>query len=195
MEDRENVRAALEQVGVEISDIWDLVNSRATPKPAVDTLIGLLTEIEDPKIKEGIVRALADRKARGIAVRPLLEAMGESHGNRSLCWAIGNTLSVLVQPSDEVFEELEALIVDSDLGAGRQMLTDALVKVRHPRAVEVLLSILNQEEMTGHAINALGRLRALDARTPIAAHLESPNRWVRKEAKKAIARIDESKQS
>jgi len=66
----------------------------------------------------------------------------------------------------------------------------ALGNMPDPRCEEVLLELLNDPEVTGHAVMALGRLRSRAAREPIERLLVHPKTWVRTEARKALARIE-----
>jgi HEAT repeat protein len=49
---------------------------------------------------------------------------------------------------------------------------------------------LDDEDVAGHAVDALGRLRAPEALSHLDRFLQHPKAWIRKEAKKAINRIE-----
>jgi HEAT repeat protein len=55
--------------------------------------------------------------------------------------------------------------------------------------VDVLLELLKDDEVAGHAIIALGNLKAGAAREAIQVFLKDPKPWVRKEAEKALKAI------
>ena len=190
MDDHARVIRALQEAGIPAQSVWDLVNSKGAYENAVPVLMELLPLVQDPKVKEGIVRALTVPEARKIATAPLVVEMRASRGYGSLGWAIGNALSVVVTPDDDALEELAALIRDETLGSTRQMLADALVRTKDPRAVDVLLEVLPQKDMTGHVINALGKLKAIKARPRIEQYLAHSNAWIRKEARNALKKID-----
>jgi HEAT repeat protein len=53
--------------------------------------------------------------------------------------------------------------------------------------------LLKDEEVAGHALIAIGKLKADKAKSYIKPFLEHPKSWVRKEAKRALAKIDKAK--
>lgn len=196
LEDR-RVVAALRKAGVEVESIYDLVNSREPYPEAVPVLLQLLPDVRESVIKEGVVRALTVKEARGIAARPLIVEFKsippqreEIDGEQLLKWTLGNALSVVAD--DGVFGEIVDLLREKRHGQSRQMLALALGKMKDPRAVDVLLELLGDEDVAGHAIMALGRLKAKKARAKIESFLTHPKAWVRKEAKKAIAKINKA---
>jgi len=72
------------------------------------------------------------------------------------------------------------------------MLALALAHMQDPRAVTVLLDLLEDEQVVGHAVMALGKLKAPAARVRLKELTQHPIDWVGKEAKKALASIDQS---
>ena len=75
------------------------------------------------------------------------------------------------------------------------MVVVGLGKLTDPRVVDVLIGLLDDDDVVGHAVMALGRLKAKTARSPIESLLRHPNTWIRKEAKRALARIDKQDNS
>jgi HEAT repeat protein len=69
------------------------------------------------------------------------------------------------------------------------MVVLALANMRDSRAVDVLLGLLDDDEVAGHAVMALGKLKAGKARPAIEEFLKHPKPWVRKEAKKALDKL------
>lgn len=67
-----------------------------------------------------------------------------------------------------------------------------LDKLKDPRAANVLMNLLADEEVVGYAVMALGKLRVKAARSRIEPLLNHPKPWGRKEAKKALAHIDKA---
>ena len=73
------------------------------------------------------------------------------------------------------------------------MVAVALGNMKDPRAVDVLIELLEDEEVAGHALLALGKLKSSKAKPYIEPFLGHPKAWVRKEAKRALAKIDKAK--
>jgi hypothetical protein len=101
-----------------------------------------------------------------------------------LRWAIANGLAVVAD--DAVFEQLLHLVQDKQYGKAREMLVVALGNMKDPRAVAVLMNLLDDEEVVGHAVMALGKLKAPAARARLTILLQHSKDWVRDEAMKGI---------
>lgn len=179
------VLADLAAAGFEVEAVGDLRRLGKYAK-AVPVLARWLPRVEDAAVKEDIVRTLSVPWARDVA--PLLLSEFEQAEDPGLRWAIGNALEVLA--NDDIADELIGLATNRQYGKAREMVTVGLGKLKHPRVTDVLLDLLADEEVVGHAVMALGKLRAKEARSSIEPLLKHPKPWVRKEAKKALANID-----
>jgi len=189
--EQDRIVTALRRVGVEVTDVWDLVNTRQAYPRAIPLLIDFIKEgSADRRTLEALVRALTVKEARGLAGRPLVQLFRSRphEENNSLKWAIGNALSVVADES--LLDDIITLVTDRQHGRSRQMLAEALGTMKSARAVEVLIELLEDEEVAGHAVTALGKLRARRARTLIERFLKHPTTWIRNQAKQALARID-----
>ena len=139
------------------------------------------------------MRALSVPWAKGAAGRPLLAEFSRSPtAAHSLRWSIGNAIEVLAD--DTLGENILRIVSDATNGAARQMFVLSLGKIRHPDSVPTLMALLADEEVVGHAAEALGRLRALEAVPLLEAlsHRATAKPWVRKAAVKALTRIQKS---
>ena len=143
-------------------------------------------------MKGDIARTLSVPWA-GDAVGTLVLAFerAEDATGRGLRWVIGNALEVLA--SDVIADALIRLATDRRYGRVRERVVVELGKLTDPRAVEALHDLLGDEEVVGHAVMALGTLRARAARSRVEALLTHPKPWIWKEAKKALARIDKAR--
>lgn len=179
---------ALREAGVNVSSVWDLVK---TPQAkAIPVLVDFVGRDLQPCVKEAVIRALSITPAKPIALRPMIQEFRRPNLPDSLRWTIGNALEVLT--SEEEAQELLKLATNEQYGTARQMLVVGLGKLRCPQAVDTLVGLLDDEDVQGHAIMALGKLRAVRAKPRIEPFLNSPRAWVRREAKKALERIDKS---
>lgn len=70
------------------------------------------------------------------------------------------------------------------------MLVVGLGNMTDPRVLPVLIDLLKDDEASGHAIMALGKLGASTARAHVEPFLTHANAWVREEARKTIEKID-----
>jgi HEAT repeat protein len=184
----------LTKVGLSIQDPWDLVNSRRSHREAIPVLIEWLERAEyevqadeREKFREALVRSLAVKEARGVAAPAMLREFRRSGVSSEYRWTIGNTLAVVAD--DSVFVDVVEVARDRSYGRDRQMVVLALARMKNPHTVDVLTEQLDDETVVGHALMALGQLKASQAEAAIEQCLRHPKPWVRKEAKKALAKI------
>jgi len=184
--------ADLADAGYRFDSLADLRHSGVRYRAAVPVLLRWLPQVTERDVKEDIVRALSVPWARPAAARALIEEFRrvdpaldpEGTGIR---WAIGNALEVV--GDDSVFAELIELARDRRYGRARQMVVVGIGKSKDPRALGVLVELLDDADVSGHAVKALGRLKAPEARPALELMLSDPRAWVRREAKKALARL------
>lgn len=186
----------LRRTGVPVGDLWDLVNAKVQYRSAIPVLIDWLREVDArvpvsdrPKVREGLVRALSVPAARPAAAPILIEEFRRAPdpSGLGLGWVVGNALSVVAD--DSVFDEVAALAQDSRFGKARQMVVLGLARSKDPRAVPLLVGLLNDEDVVAHAVMALGKLKPPGVRPAVERLLDHPQALVRREAKKALARL------
>lgn len=196
---RENYRgeaadllAELAQVGFDVESIGELRQRRIRYDEAIPVLVKWLPRVTDRYVKDDLVRTLSVPWARPEAVKPLIAEFRRvaDHEEIGLRWAIGNALEVLAD--DSVFDEIVDIATDRRYGKSREMVVLALGKMKTPNASEVLVNLLDDDEVAGYAVMGLGKLRVRAARPRIELFLHHPQAWVRKEAKKALTRIDKA---
>lgn len=190
----QRVTKALLRAGVKVDSVFDLVNSRSSYKEAIPVLVELLPTVQDTWIKEGVVRALAVKEAVDKGVDQVMVREFEVIDpnapplDQGLKWAIANTISVVAR--DSVFEKLSSLARDKQHGKAREMLVVALGNMKKtPEAINVLIDMLSDDVVVGHAAMALGKLKATQAIPALENLLDHPKDWVRKEAERAIKKI------
>jgi hypothetical protein len=157
--------ADLERAGIDATGFGDFA-SRALPaaevelsefdyRRAMPILIKWLPLVETYELKEVIARGMTgESSAMGEGAKVLLNEFRRAPADEaSLKWAIGNALSTLADASlgDDVIE----LVQDQRHGAARQMLCEALRRTNDPRAPDVLISLISDPDVSGHAIAAL----------------------------------------
>jgi hypothetical protein len=180
----------LRAAGFAIEGIADLFNRRLNYQKAIPILLAWLPKVTNPNVKEDIIRALSVKWAKRTVAAALLLVEFERADDASLRWAIGNALEVLA--TVEIADDLIRLATDRRYGRARQMVVLGLGKLKDARVVGALIDLLADEDVVGHAVIALGKLQARAARSRIESLLDHPKSWIRKEAKKALARIDKA---
>jgi len=192
-EDSAPIVAELTEAGFPVEWISDLYNKPQNYENAIPVLLRWLPVVSNPDIKMSIVRSLSVRWAKPVAAAALIGEYRKLDDSSAfhLKWAIGNALSVVAD--DSVFEDVAALVRDRRHGRAREMLALALANMKDPRAVDVLIELLGDEEVAGHALSALRKLKAKKARSRIEQFLDHPKAWIRKEARRALSKIDGSK--
>lgn len=181
--------AELRAAGHDVERVSELHERRLDYRDALPVLIRWLPAISDRRLKEAVVRALTVPWARPVAAPVLIREFRDADdATGSYRWAVGNALSVVAD--DSVLPDIVALATDRRYGKAREMVVLALGNMSDPRAVDALVDLLPDEEVAGHAVMALGKLRAPSARAALEPFLDHPKDWVRQEARKALASLD-----
>jgi hypothetical protein len=171
--------------------IHSLRHSEIVYGAAIPILLKWLPKIHNYDIKEEIVRTLSVPWAKPEAAPAMVgEFLSADQSEDSYKWAIGNGLSIVAD--DSVADDIIKLATDRRHGTSRQMLAIALGNMRDPRVFKVLVDLLKDSDVCGHAVMGLGKLGAGAARPYLEPFLKHEETWIRNEAKKAIARIDRS---
>jgi HEAT repeat protein len=191
-QDSAQVLADLARLGFKVEWISDLFGKRIVYKDAIPVLLDWLPRIDNIDVKEEIISALAVRWAKPKAAKQLIEEFKKEE-NKRIRWPIANALEIV--GDDSVFNEIVELVENVEYGKDREMLALALRNMKDPRAQDVLIGLLDDSFVIGHAIMALGKLKSIKAYPAIQKHVNHPKTWVRNEAKKALARIDKAKLS
>lgn len=177
----------LVEAGFSISYIGELRHKRMNYKDAIPILMRWLPPIGDKHVKEDIVRTLTVKWAKPQAASLLIKEYKRAT-NHSLKWTIGNALETVAD--DSVFDEIVSLVQDKKHGSAREMLAMALGKMKNPKAVDIAIDLLNDDEVVGHAIIALRKLKPKKAKPYIEPFLNHPKAWIRQEARKALKKIN-----
>jgi len=192
----DQLRSELEAAGVSNGDVWWLVNTLERYPAAVPVLLEWLAALDErvpaegrEQLREGIVRALTVSETRPEAA-PLLIDQFRRVADPNLRWVIGSALEVVAD--DSVFDQTAEVATQTEYGASRQMIVLGFGRSNKPEAVPLLIELLEDDDVAAHAAIALGRLNATEAQTALERQLENPRPLVRREARKALARISEA---
>jgi len=157
---------------------------------AIAILLKWLPITSNIDIKEDIVRCLSVPDAKPIAAPALIGEFKRASGvtPSGLRWTIGNALEVVAD--DAVADELLEIALNPGYGAAREMVVVALGNLSGHLVVSGLLDLLKDENVNGHAVKALATLALPATRRFVEPFTQHSKAWVRKEAARALARID-----
>jgi hypothetical protein len=185
------VLADLAESGFPVRTIDDLKQHRVSYGDAVPILVRWLSLTDDPDVKLTITHALNVPWRRREVTRALVSEFKRVADSRSyLKWALGDTLATVFDSSSG--DDILDLVQDRRHGRARQMLVGRLGKLRDPRVIDVLIDLLGDDDVVLHALTAIGRRRAQEARARVTLLLDNPNRTVRRAAHQVLTRLDEA---
>jgi hypothetical protein len=182
------VMAELRSAGYSEETVDELRRSGKKYESAISILLKWLPRLPSPAAKVALVRALSVPWAKPAAGPILITEFERTPPEQEeLRWTLGNALEVVAEPS--LLNKFVEIVMDKANGTAREMIVLALAKIRDPRSVTTLIKLLDDQQVAGHAVRALRRLKApqaLDHLEKFTTHSES---WIRNEARKAIADI------
>jgi HEAT repeat protein len=198
-DDNENrmVCDALSNVDIKVNSIYDLVNSNENYPEAIPILVDMLPKVKSDRIKEGVARALTVRNAGEVVAKALIKEFQNykvsTESEEYTKWAIAN--AIFEVSDDSFYEDIVNLIKNKQYETGMigGMLVKAVAKMKNPLKKEILLDLLTNDDLKGYVIIELGRLKYKEALPQIKNYLNCEEEWVRKEAIKAIKKIEGSK--
>jgi hypothetical protein len=124
--EEEPIIADLAAAGFEVGSVWDLVNTNAKYPAALPVLLNHLRHTYHQRIREGIIRALTVKEARGIAGEAILDELrGETDSENR--WALANALTVTAERKDAA--AIKALLADPAFEDVGERLGEALSKI------------------------------------------------------------------
>jgi HEAT repeat protein len=185
----------LSEMGFNVERISDLYEMKLDYRAAIPLLIEWLPRIDNLAVKEMIARCLTWRYAKPHAAPVLIQEFKRApdFSESILIWVIGSALEIVAD--DGVFEEIAELASNKRYGRGREMLARALGKMNDPRAEDVLLDLIDDEEICTHAMIGLKRLRCKRAIPKIKKYLDHPESYVRKLARQCMEVIPKPKRN
>jgi hypothetical protein len=190
MADAAPVVADLIAAGFYVHSIGDLYNQRVDYRRAIPILVKWLPRIDNPDVKETIIRALSVKWTPSEVARVMVDEYRKGvPGDTPWRWAIGNALTVLA--TDAVFDDIVEIVRDRRYGRARERAVESLGNMKDQRAADVLVELVDDPEVSLPAVRALGKLgpRARRAREKIESFAQHAEAWVRKDALKALKRI------
>ncbi len=184
----------LETAGFAVQTLAQLRQRGVGDGRAVPVLVNWLPRITYLPLKRDLIATLGSPWARPAAARPLIEEFNrvdpaEDTADTSVRWSIGDALERVADES--VVDDLVKIATDTRHGRHRALVVTALGNMSRARdrVLPVLLASLDDDDVAAYAVMGLGKLKAAEARPAVERFLDHPESWVRKEAKKALAKL------
>lgn len=115
--------------------------------------------------------------------------------HESLAWALGEAFRRIMvrtrglRKNERIFERVRGICLDRRFGKGRESFTMLLGQYGGPAQVPTLITLLEDPEVSGHAVYALRILGSSEAAEKLRPFLDSPKAWVRQQARKYFQKI------
>jgi hypothetical protein len=195
------VRNALREAGVDPTDLGRFVN-RPNPalhglepetfdaKAAYPVLLQWLPRVQSPSLKSTIAARLRQAGKSAVTARALIAAY-KTETNPEARWQLGDAISRTAPPAE--LEQIVDLAADRTAGTGRQMLVDALWRVKSDRARQLMVKLSEDPDVCLHAMSALRRAFGNEKARPLIAPLvEHEDERVRDFAAHTLKKIDKA---
>lgn len=176
----------IRKAGLDISSIYDLVNYSKSYAKVIPILVAELRKnIPNDKYKEGIIRALAVKEAKGIANDVLFEEYNKIPANFLMMkWVIGNTIEVIAEDQD--LERIINIISDKKNGMSRERFVSALRKYKPEKIKKILSGLLDDDEVAVFAIEVVHKLKLSEFKDRILKLSKHENNLIKSEAIKTL---------
>ena len=132
-------------VGIKIKSIYDLVNTKEKYPKAIPFLLKHLQKKYSDITKEGIIRALSVKEAKGVAA-PLLikEYLNTPKEKEDFRWAIGNAVWTTITKNE--VESILPIVLDKSNGWSREGFIFALSIVKDDTIKNVLIQAMDDND-------------------------------------------------
>jgi HEAT repeat protein len=181
--------AKLVEAGYDVGSLAELRHSGVRYLKAIPVMIAALSEVTEQRALMEVVRVLSVPWAKPDATGPLVNLFRrvEDSNGLGLRWAVGNALDVTWD--DTHFDDLVELACNRSYGRAREMVVLGLARSKRPEAGDILIGLLDDPDVNGHAVKALGKLKLPRARSGLELMTSDSRGWVRKEAQRALAAL------
>ena len=179
----------LAAAGIGVASFREIANRGVRAAAAVPVLLRWLHATPPGSLKTAIHSCLSKLPPSADTVQGLIKEFTalEGAGAEGIKWQIGATIAE--HASLVAYEDFAALAEDPRHGSARQMLVLALGKMKNPAAIELLIRLLSDDEIAGHAVCALATLAPPSAAPDLKKFTRDPRPWVSKAAIQALSRI------
>jgi hypothetical protein len=131
--------------GIKIESIWDLVNTKEKYPKAIPFLLKHLQKKYSDDVKQGIIRALTVKEAKGQAV-PLLikEYLKTPKEKEDFRWTIGNAVWATITKNE--VESILPIVLDKKNGWSREGFIFALSVVKDDKIKNILVQVMDDND-------------------------------------------------
>jgi HEAT repeat protein len=199
-EEWQAVREALREAGVDPTDLARFVNrphpgipglepEQFDARSALPVLLEWLPRVEARAVRDTLASRIRQGGKNSVSAQALLNAY---RGRPS--WELADAIARTMTPAE--YDAIVELAADSCTGSDRQMLVDALWRVKSERARSLILELLDDPDVSRHAIYALRRAFGNDeAKRRLEPLRDHPNENVRGAVVDALRRIERTRRS
>lgn len=117
----------LAKVGCDVDSVWDLVNSDRSYAAAIPTLLDHFHRPYHKDIRNGIVRALTVKEAKGVVSGDIIDAL-KSEEDAENRWVLANALTVVAERANR--QAIHTLLDDPAYEDVSERLIEALKQTR-----------------------------------------------------------------
>jgi hypothetical protein len=125
--EEEPMIADLAEIGFEVGSVWDLVNTNKSYPTAIPILLDHLRRPYHERIRNGIIRALTVKEAKGIVGDIILDELHRETDEENR-WALANALTVVADHANR--QVIQTLLDDPAYEDVCERLTEALKQAR-----------------------------------------------------------------
>lgn len=183
--DKEKLLKEVREKGVDIANIDDLMKIDKRFKDLIPIILKHLEEVDDEGDKEFLVRCLGVKGFVEVTDKLISEFYRSS--NKLYKWAIGNTLYNIMDKNS--LGSLLKIAQEKEHGVARQMIVLAIGKMGDEDVIPVLMDLLHDEEVVGHALTALGKFKNTELIPHIEPFINHKVKWISSEAKKILKKL------
>ncbi len=152
----EPILANLRAAGLHLETIDDLLNRDVDYKAQLPLVVDWIPHCDNMRVREVLVRALCVPAARKTDASKILLREFEKTSSPGYRWAVALALTGAARPEDA--DAVVGFFKDPRYGTDRQELARVIARLRPPHALDVLVEALNDDDVAGHAVEALGFL-------------------------------------
>jgi len=197
-EARQPIVKDIEALGIQFDSEWTFDIKSKSDAKAIPILLKHLDCDYGKFIKEGLYRCLRTPYAQGIAGKKLIDKFKTEVDE--LKWVIGHVLEKAASEDD--LEDIQSLLnSESFSNEAKGSLPLVISRLMGKQAIPILTKVVDEKKSLEESnllvitcIEALGKLKAVEAKELVEYYTKHKESWYRNQAKKALRKINSTKQ-